>query len=301
MGKYFGMMHKYLSGAGAATTVAKQIMAAVTPLKPGADFEIMRFDWKSAETAFVDRQMDVYIGPTTVPSPMVQQFALISKIRLIGIPDDAWDKPSLKAALSLPGRTIHTIPPNVYKNMVNTKPIKSIGSWVGLGTHKWLDADLVDKMTKALWENIGDLHATADWLKSVTMETALNEMNIPLHAGAEPVRTGVNALRLSLVGFIVPFVFIYEPSLLLVFDDFSFLAFLWVLGRLLLAIWLLSTAMSGFDGDRVGWPSRALRMVIGFAVILAYLEVQIAALVAGIAIITIDRLRARRRLGAPEG
>ncbi len=170
--------------AGAATKVATQIMTAATGYKAGEDFEAMRFDWKSAETAFLDRQMDVYIGPTTLPSPMIQQFALVSKIRIIGIPDHAWDKPSMKAALALPGRTNEVIPANTYENQVNEADVRSIGSWVGLGTHMWLDEDTVYGMTKALWDNLGELHKTADWMKAINKDTALKEMNIPLHAGA---------------------------------------------------------------------------------------------------------------------
>lgn len=170
--------------AGAATKVATQIMEAATDLKPGDDYEVMRFDWKSAETAFLDRQMDVYIGPTTVPSPSIAQFALVSKIRILGIPDFAWEKPTMKAALALPGRTIHEIPTGVYDNLVNEEPVKSIGSWVGLGANKWVDEKLVHDMTKAFWDNIDDVHATAEWMSAITKETALLEMNIPLHAGA---------------------------------------------------------------------------------------------------------------------
>lgn len=170
--------------AGAATKVATQIVAAATDLTPNEDFEVMRYDWSSAETAFIDRQMDVHIGPTTLPSPQIQQFALVSKIRILGVPDDAWEQPSLKAALALPGRTIHTIPAGLYENQVNETPVKTIGSWVGIGTHKGLDPDLVYRMTKAFWENIDDAYQTADWMKTITPETIFNESNIPLHVGA---------------------------------------------------------------------------------------------------------------------
>ncbi|MBT6273855.1 MAG: TAXI family TRAP transporter solute-binding subunit, partial [Chromatiales bacterium] len=170
--------------AGAATTTATQIVRGATNLKPGEDFEVMRFDWKSAETAFLDRQMDVYIGPTSIPSPSIQQFALVSPIRILGIPDAAFDTAPMKKALSLPGRTIITIPPDVYDNQVNEKPVRSIGSWVGIGSHMDLDADVVYGMVKAFWEHLDEIHATAEWMKVITKETALQEMNIPLHAGA---------------------------------------------------------------------------------------------------------------------
>jgi len=170
--------------AGAATTVATQIVTGATGLKPGEDFEVVRFDWKSAETAFLDRQMDVYIGPTTVPSPSIQQFALVSPIRILGISDEAFKSEPIQKALGLPGRTIIDIPAGIYDNQVNEGPVRSIGSWVGLGSHKDLDADLVYTMMKTFWENIGEVHATADWMKVITKESALQEMNIPLHAGA---------------------------------------------------------------------------------------------------------------------
>ena len=170
--------------AGAATTVATQIVQGATGLKPGEDFEVVRFDWKSAETAFLDRQMDVYIGPTTVPSPSIQQFALVSPIRILGISDEEFKSKPIQAALKLPGRTIIDIPTGIYDNQVNEKPVRSIGSWVGIGSNKDLDADLVYSMMKAFWENIDEVRQTAEWMKVLSKETALNEMNIPLHAGA---------------------------------------------------------------------------------------------------------------------
>lgn len=170
--------------AGAATKVASQIMEAATDLVPGEDYEVMRYDWQSAETAFLDRQMDVYIAPTTLPSPSIQQFALVSPVRILGIPEHAWDKPSMKAALGLPGRTIQDIPAGTYENQVNEGDVRTIGSWVGLGTHKWMDEETVYQLTKAIWENIGDFYETAEWMKGITKESIFNESNIPLHAGA---------------------------------------------------------------------------------------------------------------------
>jgi TRAP transporter 4TM/12TM fusion protein len=135
-------------------------------------------------------------------------------------------------------------------------------------------------------------------LSAITPPVALAAVAAAPIAGAEPVRTGLLALRLSMAGFIVPFVFVYEPSLLLVLDDFSFLAFVWVATRLVFAIWLLNTAFSGFDGERIPIWSRALRIVIGFTMILVYPEAKIAGFAAGIAITLFDRTRARRQRSA---
>src|SRR5699024_12622025 len=35
-------------------------------------------------------------------------------------------------------------------------------------------------------------------------------------SGGDPMRTGFQALKLSIAGFLIPFIFIYEPALLMV-------------------------------------------------------------------------------------
>ena len=170
--------------AGAATTVATQLVSGASGLVPGEDFDVVKFDWKSAETAFMDRQMDVYVGPTTVPSPSIQQFALVSPIRILGLTDEAFKSEPVQKALSYPGRTIVDIPSGIYDNQVNEAPVRTVGSWVGLGTNKDMDADLAYNMMKVFWENIDEIYQTAEWMKVINRETALLEMNIPLHVGA---------------------------------------------------------------------------------------------------------------------
>jgi TRAP transporter TAXI family solute receptor len=169
---------------GAATSTITKVVTGVTGLEPGVDFEAMKFDWKSANTAFVDRQMDVYISPTSLPSGTIQQFSLISPIRLLGLSDQDFALEGVKSVLRLPGRTIDTIPAGAYENMVNQTPIRTLGSWGGLGTHVGLDEQVIYDLTRTFWENIADIHATADWMKVITLDTAFSEMNVPLHRGA---------------------------------------------------------------------------------------------------------------------
>lgn len=170
--------------AGAATKVMKDVVQAVTGLEPDNGYEAMRFDWSSAEVAFIDGQMDVYIVPTSIPSPQIQQFAFVRDIRILGIPKDKFDHELIKAALKYPGRTVWQIPANSYKNQVNTESVDTIGSWVGIQTQKWMDDQLIYDMVRVFFENLDDVHATAPWMKSITLKTALSEMNVPLHPGA---------------------------------------------------------------------------------------------------------------------
>lgn len=170
---------------GAATTVGLAIVESVTGYKPDVDYDQAKLDWTAGNQAFQDRQVDLAIIPTELPSANVQQFALLSEIRLIDIPLESFDIPPLKNMISLPGRTIVDIPPDIYgQKQVNEKSVRAVGSFVGIGVSKDLDENLVYDITRVLFENIEDFHNAAEWMKVVTLETALLNMNAPLHPGA---------------------------------------------------------------------------------------------------------------------
>jgi hypothetical protein len=94
--------------------------------------------------------MDVQIWPTTVPSASIQQFALVSPIRILGISDEKFKSKAIQAMLKLPGRTIIDITKRIYDNQINEKSVRSIGSCIDIGSKKGLDADLVYNMMKTL-------------------------------------------------------------------------------------------------------------------------------------------------------
>jgi len=133
-------------------------------------------------------------------------------------------------------------------------------------------------------------------LSAVTPPVALAAVAAAPIAGAEPVKTGVNALKLSLVGFIVPFVFIFEPQVLLVVEEFDLGAFVWVMFRLILAIWLLSTSLMGCETAPLAIWSRAIRLAAGFAMIINIWELQLAGVAAGLCMIFFESVAARRKL-----
>jgi TRAP-type uncharacterized transport system fused permease subunit len=65
-------------------------------------------------------------------------------------------------------------------------------------------------------------------------------------AGANPFRTGNTAFRLAIAKALVPFVFVYSPSLLIVTDDFTWEAFIVTTTGAVLGIGLLGAAFSGY-------------------------------------------------------
>lgn len=170
---------------GAATVVALAIVEGATGFKANVDFQQSRLDWTSGNQAFQDRQVDMLILPTELPSPAIAQFALLDKIRMIPLPDESLASEPMKKILAVPGRTIVEIPAGIYgANQVNTDAVKAVGSWVGLSTRTALDEQVVYKVTKAIFDNIADIHAAAPFMKSITKDTALLQMNAPLHKGA---------------------------------------------------------------------------------------------------------------------
>jgi uncharacterized protein len=170
---------------GAARVVAEAIVQGSTGYEAGKDYSEAKLGWSAAEQAFQDRQIDLYINPTNAPSPVISQIALTNKIRLLGMSEEDFKNEAIIKMMKLPGRTREEIGPGVYgTNQLNTAPVTSVGAWVGIGTHEGVDAEVVYKITKAFWEHIDEVHAQAEWLKSVQLKDALREMNMPLHPGA---------------------------------------------------------------------------------------------------------------------
>ena len=171
--------------ASAALALTTDVIRAVTGYEPDKDYTRLRFDWASMGSAFADRQVVMASLPTNAPSPMVQQWAASERVRFLGIPKEKLEHPLIADFLKRPGRTVEVMPVGAYGDrQANTEPVYVLGSWVMLTTTPKLSEEAVYKMTKAFWENLDVIHATAAWMKAINKETAFREINIPLHAGA---------------------------------------------------------------------------------------------------------------------
>ena len=76
-------------------------------------------------------------------------------------------------------------------------------------------------------------------LSNVTPPVAIAAYAAAPIAGANPMRTGYHAIKLSSVGFLIPFVLIYHPSISLVVG-FEWASFIWISLRLPVLIWMNS-------------------------------------------------------------
>jgi TRAP transporter 4TM/12TM fusion protein len=131
-------------------------------------------------------------------------------------------------------------------------------------------------------------------LSAITPPVAIGAFAAAPIAGAHPFSTATAAVRLAIVGFIIPFIFVYEPSLLLV-GSFELESFVRVSICLALAIWLINTAMIGYESGHLGPIERSLRALVGVGLLIQIPTIQIGLLVVGILIVVQKRLRARRK------
>ena len=121
-------------------------------------------------------------------------------------------------------------------------------------------------------------------LSTITPPVALGAFAAAPICGANPLAVAVTAIRVAFIGFLIPFVMIYNPSLLLVVD-FDPMEFTWVVMRLGLAVWLLTTGFGGYAGGRMAWAERVLRVGCAVAMLMPGLWMETGAFTMGLTVV----------------
>ncbi|MEE2760485.1 MAG: TRAP transporter fused permease subunit [Pseudomonadota bacterium] len=135
-------------------------------------------------------------------------------------------------------------------------------------------------------------------LANVTPPVAIAAYAAAPIAGSNPMITGFQACKIAAVGFIIPYIFVYYPSITLVVQ-FEWTAFIWIMIRLPVAVWLLASALIGCDAHRIGIADRIIRAAAALAMLITIVELQIGALVVGLGILLVHRVRYHKRRGEP--
>jgi TRAP-type uncharacterized transport system fused permease subunit len=102
-------------------------------------------------------------------------------------------------------------------------------------------------------------------LADITPPVALAAYAAAGMAGSDPFKTGNTAFRLGLGKVLVPFVFVFSPSLLLVAPGFTWPDFIIAFAGCIIGITCLSAALSGY---MLAVAKKWERLVLGFAAIL---------------------------------
>ncbi|MFC7365367.1 MULTISPECIES: TRAP transporter permease [Bhargavaea] len=85
-------------------------------------------------------------------------------------------------------------------------------------------------------------------------------------SGGDPIRTGINASKLAIAAFIIPYMFVYNPAMLMV--DASVLEIAWVTLTALTGMYALSAGLVGYWYKKLNWIERIITLAAGALLII---------------------------------
>ncbi len=103
-------------------------------------------------------------------------------------------------------------------------------------------------------------------LSAVTPPVALAAFAAAPIAGSKPMETGIEAVRLAVAGFLIPYIFVYHPSVVLILG-FDPLGLVWAIAVFAISTWSIATGLGGYEARRLAAWERAVRIVAGVAVL----------------------------------
>jgi len=86
-------------------------------------------------------------------------------------------------------------------------------------------------------------------------------------AKTSAMRIGFNCMRIAVAGFVVPFMAVYAPALMLQSDDV--VAIIYVIFKAITSIGLWGAAAIGYFKNRLSWPERVLAAAAAFFLVVA--------------------------------
>jgi len=128
-------------------------------------------------------------------------------------------------------------------------------------------------------------------LADVTPPVAVTAFAGAQMAGADPMRTGWQASRIAISGFLAPFLFVYQPALLM---DGALPEIVILFASAVVGISALSAAAAGSMFRPLTWPQRVLLIAVSLAAISPQLAVSVVTSLALLAFGVWDWSRARR-------
>lgn len=156
---------------------------------------------------------------------------------------------------------------------------------------------------------------------AITPPVAIAAFTAATITKAEPMATAFSAVRSGVVMFIIPFVFAFYPELLVIeaaildpgslasaaqylpgYDgQFHFGALLWLLVRLVVALYLVASALAGFDRKSLSLFEVLARLVLAILILFKPIEIHSVALVAGLVWLTAHYFSNKTVISAESG
>lgn len=178
---------------GGAFNAARGWVEATTGLVEGEDYEAITSNWATGFQAFLDGKIDMYVNGCLDPCGPFIQVTETDEIRFVG-PEDHEGEAVTKFLGAF--RAYDEIPAGLYDGQVNDSAVMTFGTHVGIGVRADLDEETVYQITKAFWDNIGQVSSDAPWAASLDVnEAPLQLGKITLHPGAARYYKEVGALQ----------------------------------------------------------------------------------------------------------
>ena len=111
-------------------------------------------------------------------------------------------------------------------------------------------------------------------------------------AKSNPMKTGVNATKLAIAAFIVPYIFCMNPAMLLI--DVTAFKVIQIIVTSLIGIFGVAAAMNGFLFQKLSWPARIVICVAGLMMMDPTLITDIVGIVLMAFVLTYQFLAARK-------
>lgn len=105
-------------------------------------------------------------------------------------------------------------------------------------------------------------------------------------SGGEPIRTGVNAAKLAVAAFIIPYMFVLQPQLLMI--DTTVLSIIWILFTAITGMIAIGAGLIGFWYLKLNWLVRIISVVVGLMLIYPEGNTDIYGLIAFIIMIAVQ-------------
>jgi hypothetical protein len=138
-----------------------------------------RIDAAAAADQLKDGRVDAAFFTTGLGSAVIVDTFISGKVVMVPVAGGEGEKLKRK----YPFYTIEKIPANTYKGQ--EREVVTPAVMAMMVARRDLPEDLVYKFTKAIFDDLAQFHAAHSAAKSLTLQSALGGMPIPLHPGAE--------------------------------------------------------------------------------------------------------------------
>ncbi|MDR1470973.1 MAG: TAXI family TRAP transporter solute-binding subunit [Synergistaceae bacterium] len=167
-----------IGAVGSGTEYTSRALLKAAGIDPEKGVRTQNLGLSETASALADKNIDAGFMMAAIGASALVEVTTMGTGHLISLDED------VIAALNkeLPYYSKFIIPANSYKGQ--TEPLTVAATWNILTAHEKLDGDLVYNMTKALYENKGDLVIVAANMSFMDAKE-VGVIKIPLHPGAE--------------------------------------------------------------------------------------------------------------------